>query len=165
MKDSNVNKIDNNAPKLTLFQMLVAAQSWFEKALMPFLEKEGESRLGYADLKLLAHLNCGTTYASELARRMGVSRQAVNKLTKNLVQSGLVRLEAVPGRRNAKWIVITDSGGKIIRDIVTELNRMEALLETRIGENEVAALRNALEADWGIEEPGRSTDEPLTSGR
>jgi len=69
-----------------------------------------------------------------------------------------VSLEAVPGKRNAKWIVITESGGKIIRDIVAELNRMETLLESRIGANDVAALRNALEADWGTAEPGRFAD-------
>jgi Mn-dependent DtxR family transcriptional regulator len=77
----------------------------------------------------------------------------VNKLIKNLVEAGLVRLEAVPGKRNTKWIVITDSGREIIFDVVTELNRMEALLEKRVGRQLVGALRTALEADWGPTEP------------
>lgn len=158
MKRNVVNKIDKNKAKLTLFQMLVTAQIWFEKVLTPFLQDEAGDHLGYADLKLLANLNCGTTYASELARRMGVSRQAVNKLTNNLVKAGLVTLETVPGKRNTKWIVITDCGGEIIQNIVAELNRLEAQLEARIGVNKVEALRNVLEADWGMPEPERSPD-------
>jgi len=120
---------------------------------MPYLQKYAGGNLGYADLKLLANLDCGTTYASELAKRMGVSRQAVNKLIKSLVETGLVRLEAVPGKRNTKWIVITDSGRETILDLVTELNRMEALLEKRLGEELVGELRAALEADWGPGDP------------
>lgn len=149
MSKANVNQTDEFPANLTLFQLINAAQGWFETALMPYLRKYGGEELGYADLKLLANLDCGITYASELARRMRVSRQAVNKLVKNLVGAGLVRLEAVPGKRNTKWIVITDSGRDIIMDIVAELNRMEALLEARIGTEQVAALRTALEADWG----------------
>ena len=154
MPNLNVNLIDENAPNLTLFQLINAAQGWFETALMPYLQKCGGKDLGYADLKLLANLDCGTTYASELARRMRVSRQAVNKLVRNLVEAELVRLEAVPGKRNTKWIVITDSGRNIILDIIAELNRMEAVLEARIGTEQVAALRAALETDWGPAELG-----------
>lgn len=162
MRDTDVNQVDEKMPNLTLFQLILAAQSWFERALTPFLQNEGRKCLGYADLKLLANLNCGTTYASELARRMGVSRQAVNKLTKNLVEAGMIRLEVVPGKSNTKWIVLTDGGVEIIQEIVAELNRMEALLGARIGVNEVAALRKALEADWGATEPGCPTHETFS---
>ena len=149
MTNSNVNQVDEKKQNLTLFQLINAAQSWFETALIPYLQKHGGKNLGYADLKLLANLDCGTTYASELARRMGVSRQAVNKLINNLVEAGLVRLEAVPGKRNTKWIVITESGRETIMDIVAELNRMESLLEGRVGAEQMTVLRTALEADWG----------------
>jgi len=149
MSYSNVNQIAEGNQNLTLFQLINAAQSWFETGLMPYLHKHGGESLGYADLKLLANLDCGTTYASELSRRMGVSRQAVNKLIKNLVEARLVRLEAVPGKRNTKWIVITESGRKTIMDIVAELNRMESLLKGRVGAARIAELRAALEADWG----------------
>jgi len=147
--ESNVNQIDEENSNLTIFQLINAAQSWFEAALMPTLQKYGSEKLGYADLKLLANLDCGATYASELAKRMSVTRQAVNKLIKNFVEAGLVRLEPVPGKRNTKWIVITDSGRETILDIIAELNRLESLLKKRVGAERMSVLRAALEADWG----------------
>lgn len=105
--------------------------------------------LSKADLQLLANLDCGETYASELARRMKVSRQAIGKLLKNLVADGYVSLETDPKRANTKVIVITDAGRQLVFDAIAELNRLEEELAKRIGESDARALRRALEADWG----------------
>jgi len=152
MKDV-VNKVDESEPEeddsISLLQLLERGHTWFQEGLLAACRARGWRSLGRADLRLLANLNCGTTYSSELARRLGVSRQAVGKLVKNLVKEGLVKLETDPDQRNMKRIVITSEGGKWIDEAVGELDRMERSLAERLGEEKLAVLREALEADWG----------------
>ena len=156
----DVNQDDNNYPagarEALLFQLLDRRYAWFEDALLRICERSGRTSLGKADLRLLTHLDCGTTHSSELARRLGVSRQAVGKLMKNLVAEGLVQLEIDPERRNMKRIVMTDEGTRWIREAVGELQKIEKALVRRIGGKRVAALRQALEADWGSPVAGAS---------
>ncbi len=146
---TNVNQVDDLPPRLTLFQLVDRAHTWFGHALRRSLEQRGGPALTLADLHLLANLDCGTTYASELARRLGVSRQAVNKLVHNLTSAGLLRLETVARQRNRKAIVITEEGTEWIRWLLTELDQMEAGLSQRLGATTAKQLRKALEADWG----------------
>jgi len=152
MKDV-VNKVDEmsgrGSDSISLLQLLERAHTWFEERLLMACRNSGQHSLGRADLRLLANLNCGTTYSSELARRLGVSRQAVGKLVKNLVKEELVRLETDPERRNMKRIVITPEGERWINEAVGELGRLECVLGERLGKERVAVLREVLEAGWG----------------
>lgn len=146
----NVNQVDESATRMTLLQLLAGGYGWFEAGLLAALrDVEGTEGLRAADLKLLANLDCDTTYASELARRLGISRQAVTKLLRNLVDHGFVRLEPAPGKRHAKQIVITASGRVLIGHAVTALARLEEELAVRVGSDDVATLRRVLAADWG----------------
>lgn len=144
----NVNLVYDKSSSLTLFQLLGKAHAWFEKGLLEAFQKKDMPAMGKADLNLLANLNCGSTYSSELAKRLGVTRQAVTKLLHNLIDQDLVRLETVPQRRNTKEIVITPKGRDLIMAAVDELNRLETELAERIGLDNAKALRTALECDW-----------------
>ncbi len=157
--NDNVNHIDNTSQRLTLYQLVDRAHTWFRKALIASLEESGGNPLSNADLNLIANLDCGTTYTSELARRLGVSRQAVNKLLHNLITAGLVRLEQSEEQRNTKLIVMTEEGTDFIRGLVSKLNEFEDVLASRIGKEETTALRLALEADWGSPKMSRNQSE------
>jgi len=144
-----VNHIDNNNPSSeNLFQLMERAQSGLETALLEALNEGSNIPLGRGDLKLLANLDCRTTYASELARRLNVSRQAVNRLLKNLIETGLVRLETDYARRNTKMIVITDDGAEVIRIALDLLADFENRLKAEIGTNNLIALKKSLQPDW-----------------
>jgi DNA-binding MarR family transcriptional regulator len=144
-----VNHIDNNNPPAgNLFQLMERAQSGLETALLEALSESSNIPLGRGDLKLLANLDCRTTYASELARRLNVSRQAVNRLLKNLIETNLVRLETDHARRNTKMIVITDEGAEVIRIAIDLLADFESRLKNAIGASNLKALKTSLQQDW-----------------
>jgi DNA-binding MarR family transcriptional regulator len=144
----HVNKTYNIEAEIPLIQLLDRAQRWFERRIVQALEAKGVEGIQPADLKLLANLDCGTTYASEVARRMGVSRQSVNKLLKNLLREKLVTLENHPTQGNTKVIIMTDLGKEWIRDAVAVSRNLESELMAQIGTEHVSALRAALEAAW-----------------
>src|SRR6056297_3655123 len=116
-----IDELENeSADSLSLLQLLARGHAWFQEGLLAACRARGQETLGRAELRVLANLNCGPTYSSELARRLGVSRQAVGKLVKNLETEGLVVLETDPEQRNMKRIVITPEGEKWINEAVGE---------------------------------------------
>ncbi|MGJ3243893.1 MAG: MarR family winged helix-turn-helix transcriptional regulator [Opitutales bacterium] len=140
----NVKRIDNKGADLNLYQLLERGFRSLESALVAALVEETGYRISPADLRLLANLDCGRTYASELARRLGVSRQAINQLLRNLLEQDLVRLETVPNRRTTKWIVITDAGAALINRALHWLDEWESLLGATLGADARDGLRRSL---------------------
>jgi DNA-binding MarR family transcriptional regulator len=84
-----------------------------------------------------------------MARRAGISRQAIHQTVHELQRLGLVSLISDPTNRSAKLVVPTDRGRDSIRVAKTTLAKLEAELAQRLGRDQVQALRQTLEADWG----------------
>jgi len=140
---------DESSDRLSLVQLISRADIWIKKKLLLALEGSDFDGLNNSDLLMLANLDCGRTYPSEVARRIGVSRQAVYKLLKNLESKGFVTLELDIERRNSKVIVITIEGEKLIGEALGILKEIEVELGESIGVKSVSDLRSVLELDWG----------------
>lgn len=50
---------------------------------------------------------------SQIARHMGLSRQAVQTLVNAMIRSGVVELTENPNHKRAKWVVLTTQGQSI----------------------------------------------------
>ena len=70
--------------------------------------------LSPAQLSFLAALLCGENTASEVARRIGVSRQATQRQAAALAEMGYLRLYPDPERRNQSLITFTDAGTRLM---------------------------------------------------
>ena len=134
---------------MSLAQLVGRADLWFSKKLLAALEASDHKGFGNSDILMLANLNCVRTFPSELARRIGVSRQAVYKMLKNLEKKGIVALETDSERRNSKVIVITPEGERMIRDAMALLKGIEEELSENLTPKAVEQLRAILEMDWG----------------
>lgn len=141
-----VNQTDKKTHEISLIQLLDRVQRWLETQIVHEVADSGGVEIQTSDIKLLANLDCGTTYASEVARRMGISRQSVTQLLQNLVRQGLITLEIDPKRRNTKLIVMTEAGKEWVRKAVAACDRLEEDLALKIGRDHAVALRRALEA-------------------
>ncbi|MGW6273705.1 MULTISPECIES: MarR family winged helix-turn-helix transcriptional regulator [unclassified Streptomyces] len=130
-------------------QLLGDARRWFEDALLATLEEAGEAPVSPTQAGLFAVLDAEGTTVSELARRMGVTRQTAHQAVHGLVAAGL--LEQVPDPSSARQRLIrrTEEGARTHRRAELVLHRVEQELVTRLGEAPVRALRAALELPWG----------------
>lgn len=135
--------------ELTLAQLVGRADLWLKKKLLAALEAGNHHGLSQSDVLMLANLNCGRTYPSEVARRIGVTRQAVYKMLKNLEYKGIISLDLDTERRNSKVIVITPKGEELIRKAVEILEDIESELRAQLPPGSVDQLREILEQDWG----------------
>lgn len=130
-------------------QLLGDARRWFEEGLSAAMEAGGDAPVSPTQAQLFAVLDEEGTTVSELARRMGVTRQTAHQAVHGLVAAGL--LEQVPDPASARRRLIrrTREGERAHRRAGRVLEQMEEQLAERIGREGVDALRAALEAPWG----------------
>ena len=85
--------------------------------------------------KVLGALGQGPLTVSQIARKMGLTRQNVQQLVNNLAQKELVSLKENPDHQTAKLIQLNDSGrdvlGRISLKQIEWANRISSALETR----------------------------------
>jgi DNA-binding MarR family transcriptional regulator len=135
------------APRTSLSSMIVDAQRWLAAA-----ERANSGRstgLARSHSLVFAHLDADGTRPAEIARRAGISRQAVGQTVAQMKSQGLVKLAPDPTNRRARLVQPTAKGRKALERTGTGSSAAEKVLSRRIGASRVKALREALEQDWG----------------
>lgn len=127
-------------PPLAL--VLLRASRWFDAQLLERLEGLGWPRLTPAQSLVFAHLSDDGTSPSELARRLGSSRQAAHELVAGLDDLGLLAVVEDPARRRGRLVTLTPTGRRLARDARGVL----ADLEDQLGRARVEALHGLLDA-------------------
>src|SRR4051794_26318736 len=135
------------APRTSLSSMLVNAQRWLAAA-----ERANSGRgggLARPHALVSPHPAPAGTRPAEIARRAGISRQAVGQTVAQMKQQGLVKLAPDPTNRRARLVQPTAKGRKALERSGTGSSAAEKVLSRRIGAARVKGLREALEQDWG----------------
>ncbi len=81
---------------------------------------------------------------TELAERLGVSKQAAIKVVDEMQQRGFLTREPHPADRRAKVLALTAKGEAVRAAALAESARMEAELRAELGDGDVDALRRVL---------------------
>lgn len=134
---------------LPMGQLLLLAFRWFDDSLLSTLKENGWPELSHSQSLVMAHLLRDPIRISELARRIGVSRQACQKSVRELERVGLVVTCVDPSNASAKLVALTESGKSNIEAAVNAFAEIETALSERIGQSAVSRMRKALQADWG----------------
>lgn len=137
-------------PRRPLASLLTDAERWLTAT-----ERANAGRgsdLARAHVLVFSHLDPGGTRPAEIARRAGISRQAVGQSVAQMREQGLVKLAPDPTNRRARLVQPTAKGKRAIERTGTGASAAERTLSRRIGASRVKALREALETNWG--EPG-----------
>jgi DNA-binding MarR family transcriptional regulator len=137
-----------------LAAQLVRAFRWFEEGLASDPDTAHLPRVFGTQFMALASLDDDGTSIAELARRVGVTRQAMHQMVGELDRAALVELVDCPADRRVKLVKLTLLGRTLDEKAATAIGDLEKELAKRIGKDAVAALRAHLAADWGA--PGKS---------
>ena len=86
---------------------------------------------------------------SDIARNLGVSRQAIHSTINQMVRLGVVRLEVDPRDRRHMIVSLTELGARMRRDAQRAMDALTGQLAEKLGQDRFDALLEALEADWG----------------
>jgi DNA-binding MarR family transcriptional regulator len=130
----------------TLQVLFKCARLANERAISRVNERAGAAVFRQALANLLPHISLEGTRLTELAERVGVSKQAVSKLVAEFVDQGMLELAADPEDGRAKLVRFTPRGIEGIRDGLAVLESVEAEIASKVGKKRMAMIREGLVA-------------------
>jgi DNA-binding MarR family transcriptional regulator len=130
----------------TLQVLFKCARIANERAISRVNERAGAVVFRQALANLLPHIALEGTRLTELAERVGVSKQAVSKLVAEFVDQGMLELAEDPKDGRAKLVRFTPRGLEGIRDGLAVLESVEAEIASRVGKKRMVLLREGLVA-------------------
>lgn len=99
-------------------------------------------------LRFLSELECGVNHASEVARRLQLSRQVVSKTVAEMSRLGLLRVARDPERGNQNVITFTEQGEDLMADARQVLAELDASLGDEEGLETLLGMLTGLLARW-----------------
>jgi DNA-binding MarR family transcriptional regulator len=154
-----LNRID--AEKFEALKRQSVAQLLFkcarlvnERAISRVNERAPGPALRAAHTTLLPHLNAEGVRGAELAKKLGVSKQAVSQLVTELEEWGVVEQIADPQDGRAKLVRFTKKGEQALLQGLLVLGELETELTDKIGKRRMQELHTALLALEKAVEPG-----------
>jgi len=140
---------EHGLPSEVLMRGLLRAYYWMDESLQNGLQQAGYLPRTRTQTMILIHVSNGVTRAAELARALGVSRQAIQQQINDLEADDIVTQIPDPSDRRANRIVFSERGARLINQALQTLRAAEEKLATRIGQENLENLRQALMMDWG----------------
>jgi DNA-binding MarR family transcriptional regulator len=125
--------------------LLMGASRTVNREALAALDPESTSGVRAAHLPLIAALEPGGARLVTLAARIGITRQAVAALARDLTAAGITDMVDDPHDGRAQLVVLTDAGADLCARAATYLERREAQLRERYGDDTLAIVREVLE--------------------
>ncbi len=139
----------------TLQLLFRAARLLDEEAVRRVAAKKGRPRLRRSHTSLFPHIDLEGTRVSDLAARLGVTKQAVSQLVDDLEGMGVLERTVDPEDARARLVRFTPLGRAGLLDGLAVLSVLERECAAKIGQSRMHALRAALEAVLEHVDPAR----------
>jgi DNA-binding MarR family transcriptional regulator len=132
-----------------LLGTLLRAFYWMDDGLQAEMRRRAGFSLPRAQSMIMVALSERISTQAELAKRLKVSKQAIQQALRPMVEQGLVRIDPDPDNGRQRLVRMTPRG-EAMRDVAHDaLQALERELARRIGRDRVEALHDALNAEWG----------------
>ena len=134
-----------------LLAHLVKAMNWVHHSMQQEVKGSGFGPYNTSQAIVLCNIILGINRPSGIAREMGLSRQAVSQIMKELESQGVIELTDDPDHKLAKIARIRHDEKKDGLSWVTSnaVSAVDMKLRQRIGKARFQALKKALDTDWG----------------
>ena len=125
-------------------QVLLKAARLYNELAIARVQRERDPRIRLAHTTLFPHLSLSGIRPTDLAKRVGVSKQAVAPLVDDLLDWGMLERVDDPADGRAWLVRLTPEGGAAILDGLKILGGIEAKLRAELGDERMSALHGAL---------------------
>jgi DNA-binding MarR family transcriptional regulator len=127
------------------FELLFRAARLVNERAIARIQRAGASNLRLAHTALFPHITDAGVRQTELADKLGVTKQAIGPLVDDLEREGVVERIADPADARAKLVRWTAKGRRALREGIGVLAQLEAELAEDVGARKLAALADTLE--------------------
>ncbi len=128
---------------------LTQALDWFDNSLQNVVASRGFEPFHRTQSMIIMHIALGLDAPADIAREMGLTRQNVHHMAKELIRSGVIESERDPSDPRRTVYRLSEHARELRGVALSTMIELENVLESRIGPERVAALREALNIDWG----------------
>ncbi|WP_199553286.1 MarR family winged helix-turn-helix transcriptional regulator [Sandaracinobacteroides hominis] len=128
---------------------MLAAVYWYDEALQAGLRANGWASLSRTHSMIFTNMSAGVCRPTQLARNIGISRQAISHALAEMEAAGLVTLGPDPDDRRAQRAAFSPQSAAIRRDAVKIFDTIDAVLASRVGARDVQHLKEIFSRDWG----------------
>lgn len=128
---------------------LMQAFCWFDDGLQACLQAKGWGHVSRPQSMVMSNVLSGVKRPSDIARNVGVSRQAMHSTLNQMVEMGMLELKDDPEDGRSKIVAVTAMGQRMRKDADAAVDALTEELVRRIGKTNVANLFKAFQADWG----------------
>jgi DNA-binding MarR family transcriptional regulator len=122
---------------------------WMDDSLQNYLRKQGWPEVTRPQSMVMNNVVMGVRKPSDIARNLGVSRQAIHTTIRQMIDLGMLELVDDPEDGRSKVVAIGETGARMRESAQTAMLLLAEVLEHRIGKENVDQLKAALAADWG----------------
>jgi len=128
------------------FELLFRAARLVNERAIARVQRAGATNLRLAHTALFPHITDAGIRQTELADKLGVTKQAIGPLVDDLERDGVVERIPDPADARAKLVRWTAKGRRALREGLGVLAQLEAELAEEVGPRKLAALADTLEA-------------------
>lgn len=139
-----VDRMIGNELMILLFERFC----WMDEGLQRHFREQGWPQVSRAQSMIMISIISGTRRPSDIARRLGISRQAIHKAIGQMVDKGVVRLDEDPDDRRHKLVSLTTFGTRMRAEAQQATRNMASAIAARIGPERLQTLYEGLAADW-----------------
>ena len=122
---------------------------WLDEGLQARLHERGWPDVSRPQSMIMTKIVSGIVRPSDIARNVGISRQAIHSTINQMAKLGIVELAPDPDDRRHMIVSLTDIGARMRRDAQRAMDALADQLADRLGRDRFDALLETLEADWG----------------
>jgi DNA-binding MarR family transcriptional regulator len=106
---------------------------------------QGEPGLRASHHRVIGHVPPEGITQTELAERVGMTRQGIGQFVTQLAESGHLRVESDPGDRRVRVVHRTAQGDASVRGLTLLLDELEETWSKRVGKSRYREFRRTLE--------------------
>ena len=122
---------------------------WFDEGLQNYLQARGWPAVTRPQSMVMANIVLGVRRPSDIARRLGVSRQAIHATLNQMIGLGMVALVDDPQNGRVKVVTVTEIGETMRIDAQRAMVIMGEELGRRLGTAQLLKAAHLLHEDWG----------------
>ena len=122
---------------------------WFDEGLQNYLQARGWPAVTRPQSMVMANIVLGVRRPSDIARNMGVSRQAIHATINQMIELDIVALVDDPTNRRVKLVAPTKTGETMRVDAQRSMVIMTEELGRRVGRTALLKTAHLLGSDWG----------------
>ena len=135
----------NNQLIIALFQRFC----WMDEGLQARLHDRGWPNVSRSQSMVMTNIVSGIVRPSDIARNLGISRQAIHSTINQMEKLGILRLNEDPQDRRHVTLELTETGNLMRRDAQLAMDSLTSQISDVLGQDKFDALLASLEADWG----------------